>query len=84
MVSDFFSDKLKIRKALGRSGNLRKGKKITEFHPPHFTTFKTKLPLSVYLLGEVCYAQGRIGDCRKQQAVMDSPADARSNGANGV
>ena len=54
IVSDFFSDKLKIRKALGRSGNLRKGKKITEFYPPHFTTFKTKLPLSVYLLGEVC------------------------------
>ena len=54
MVSDFFSDKLKIRKALGRSGNIGKGKKITEFHPPHFTTFKTKLPLSVYLLGEVC------------------------------
>ena len=56
MVSDFFSDKLKIRKALGRSGNLRKGKKITEFHPPHFTTFKTKLPLSVYLLFYVRFA----------------------------
>ena len=62
MVSDFFSDKLKIRKALGRSGNLRKGKKITEFHPPHFTTFKTKLPLSVYLLCEVCVSSVLLRD----------------------
>ena len=34
--------------------NLRKGKKITEFHPPHFTKFKTKLLCSVHLLGEAC------------------------------
>ena len=54
MVSDFSSDKLKIRKTLGRNGNHRKGKKITEFHPPHFTKFKTKLLCSVYLLGEAC------------------------------
>ena len=60
MVSDFFSDKLKIRKALGRSGNLRKGKKITEFHPPQFTTFRTKLPLSIYLLGEVCVSSSLL------------------------
>ena len=37
-----------------RNGDLRKGKKITEFHPPHFTKFKTKLLCSVYLLGEAC------------------------------
>ena len=80
MVSDFSSDKLKIRKTLGRNGNHRKGKKITEFHPPHFTTFKSKLLFSLYLLGKFCFAQGRIGDCSKQQAVMDSPADARANG----
>ena len=54
MVSDFSCDKLKIRKTLGRNGNHRKGKKITEFHPAHFTTFTTQLLFSVYLLGEAC------------------------------
>ena len=69
MVSDFSCDKLKIRKTLGRNGNHRKGKKITEFHSPHFT--KSKLLFSLFPLGEYCVSSvmprkgsGTVGSSR--------------------